>query len=584
MCRLASLMGRGRPNGASARHWARAYRLSRGEMRTTRLRLTTPRPPVCQAGGVLPLLFAALGQDSGPQLKDEGLHGYINASVESPPEEFGYGVSLYSTAWPLLQRPVRGFQIGLASTWILPDNRDVTEPLVPPGTVARDSMPERGPSFWTVFQTIEGGLGFWTSNRYFAPTAKFRMNGSVDGYNHEVSTSGWDFYGRPLPGEWMGIAQLSPRLLVPPDGLTLAGDSCGEVFGYAWMALPLIGPREKPVKTGDQSWTLFLNTETFRGPVAFYLPSIWSKMSERHPAAVGRGLDALRGVADSGAIEIGSVPELVSQPFGGDTYHRIPQLQFPVDKDGHTTLMHKMAVYSKKAMWEQVEAWMQGGPMPSGKFAAEGTMVPKIKANPIVVTQGGRHKASGVSDWVETCALDEHTFGLKWNADRLLPWKGGVSKGLFPAYFRHREGEVVAIPDSAVPPETKLKSASFPSPNTTRSYTPSEDGKGVWKTPGPSSGPMTAKLVDGSVVTYYWYKFIDQPAMQNAGLDAAQRAKLQALVEKMHQNWTSDKQYMAPPARGKLCSLDPAQLVKPPKGLEVGYVPVAYRQDPMPAR
>jgi len=109
------------------------------------------------------------------------------------------------------------------------------------------------PSFWTVFQTIEGGLGFWESNKYFAPTAKFRMNGSVDGYNHEVSTPGWEFGGKPLPGDQMGIAQLSSHLLIPPDGVTLAKDTLGQLFGYAWMALPLIRQPRLPSRPGTSA-------------------------------------------------------------------------------------------------------------------------------------------------------------------------------------------------------------------------------------------------------------------------------------------------------------------------------------------
>jgi len=529
---------------------------------------------------VLSLLLLAISRQAPPQLKSEGLHGYINASIQDPPPEYGYGVSLYSTAWPLLEQPVAGFQVGLASTWILPDNRSIKEPLVPHGTVARDSMPERGPSFWTVFQTIEGGLGFWASNRYFAPTAKFRMNGSVDGYNHEVSTPGWDFYGRPLPGEWMGIAQLSSRLLVPPDGVTLAGDTCGQIFGYAWMALPLVPPHEQPVKTGNQCWTVFLNTANFRGPVAFYVPGIWSKMSQSYAPAVGRGLDALPGLATSGAIEIGGVPEWVSTKVGDSTYHRIPQIQFPVDKDGHTLLMHNITAYSKQALWDQVEAWMAGGTTPSGRFDAKGAFMPIVKANPLEVEQGGKLRARGVTDWVKTSTFDDHSFGLEWNKDRLSPWKAGLWKGQFPAYFRHRDDAIEAIPETAVPESTELKTAKFPSPDTSQSYVPSEKGQGVWMHPGPRSGPFKAKLVDGSVVTYYWYRFVDQPALQNAGLSEAEKSRLQALVEKMHREWTPDKQYMAPPSRGQLASLDSALLVKPPRGLEIGYVPVAIRQDP----
>lgn len=451
---------------------------------------------------------------------------------------------------------------------------------MPRGTVARDSMPERGPSFWTVFQTIEGGLGFWASNRYFAPTAKFRMNGSVDGYNHEVSTSGWDFYGRPLPGEWMGIAQLSSRLLIPPDGVTLSGETCGQIFGYAWMALPLVSPRGQPVKTGNQCWTAFLNTSNFRGPIAFYVPSIWSKMSQNYAPAVGRGLDALPGLATSGAIEIGSVPEFVSEQLGDVTYHRIPQIQFPVDEDGRTVLMHKVTAYSKRAVWDQVEAWSQGGVAPSGRFDPRGAFIGVVKANPLEVEQGGKQRARGVTDWVKTATLDEHTFGLEWNKDRLSRWKKGLSKGEFPAYFRHDGSTIQAISEAAVPDSTRLKSVQFPSPDTSQSYVPSENGLGVWKRPGPRSGPFKAKLVDGSVVTYYWYRFVDQPALQNAGLSEVEKSRLQALVEKIHREWTPEKQYMAPPSRGRLAALDSALLVTPPRGLAVGFVPVAIRQDP----
>ena len=49
-------------------------------------------------------------------------------------------------------------------------------------------------------------------------------------------------------------------------------------------------------------------------------------------------------------------------------------------------------------------------------------------------------------------------------------------------------------------------------------------------------------------------------------------------TEKLHANWPSDRDYMAPPTRGKLVALDPALLVTPPPGLEVGYVPIVTGQ------
>ena len=79
-------------------------------------------------------------------------------------------------------------------------------------------------------------------------------------------------------------------------------------------------------------------------------------------------------------------------------------------------------------------------------------------------------------------------------------------------------------------------------------------------------------------MTYYWYRFADQPALLNADLTKDEREKMQTKVEKLHRAWTKDRDYLAPPTVGKLADLDPAQLVTPPKGLEIGYVPIATRQ------
>jgi len=53
---------------------------------------------------------------------------------------------------------------------------------------------------------------------------------------------------------------------------------------------------------------------------------------------------------------------------------------------------------------------------------------------------------------------------------------------------------------------------------------------------------------------------------------------LRTLREKIHRNWTKDRDYLASPATGELAEIDPALVVNPPKGLEVGYVPIATRQ------
>jgi hypothetical protein len=79
-------------------------------------------------------------------------------------------------------------------------------------------------------------------------------------------------------------------------------------------------------------------------------------------------------------------------------------------------------------------------------------------------------------------------------------------------------------------------------------------------------------------VTYSWYRFVDQPSFQQYAWEAGKKAALQAFVEKIHASWPTDRDYMAPPSHGALVTLDPALLVTPPEGLEVGYVPIVTRQ------
>jgi len=67
--------------------------------------------------------------------------------------------------------------------------------------------------------------------------------------------------------------------------------------------------------------------------------------------------------------------------------------------------------------------------------------------------------------------------------------------------------------------------------------------------------------------------------MRNAGLTDAERAEAQRRVELVHRAWTKDRDYISRPTTGTLASIDPALIVTPPKGMEVGFVPIAVRQE-----
>ena len=161
-------------------------------------------------------------------------------------------------------------------------------------------------------------------------------------------------------------------------------------------------------------------------------------------------------------------------------------------------------------------------------------------------------------------------WGLRWHTNNISP------QGLFPQYFKHVGDKCVAVPAADVPAETGLLTQEFKQAAPGPPYTSS--GTGAWSRPGPKRGPFTTQLADGSVVTYSWYRFVDQPSFQQYNWSAEKKAKLQEFVEKLHATWPIDRDYMPPPTRGTLVSFDAGLLVTPPEGLEVGYVPVVTRQ------
>jgi hypothetical protein len=505
----------------------------------------------------------------------EGLHGYIGFGHEKLPAEGGYsaGMGFYAAVWPLVDQPLADFQIGLPSSWIQPDNSDNQNlPLCPEGTLAR-KWKERGPTWSSVFQTIEGGLGYWAGNHFRYGPPKFSMNGTPQCYDYEIGSPGWSFFydNEALPDHRLGIAQLSNRLLIPPDGLPFDGHPNGEFLGYSWMALPFTEPTSDDPPTGEQSWTCFLSAANFKGPIAYYIPETWSKIGKlfNDPFLYGRGLDARPGIMGGGAMEINTVPRFDAKDARGVVYSKIPKLQWPVDAEGRAYLVQDVTYYSKAALYDAFKAWRDGGPACSGRFDLQGAFKPKLNTRTTRYDQAGK-KIVGVERAFDTRIFEGNVWGLQWFTNDIAP------KGLFPQYYKQVGDERVAIPATEVPVETQLHAQQFKLAKVGPPYT--SPTTGAWARPGPKLGPFTAKLRDGSVVTYWWYRFVDQPSFQQYHWSAEKKAKLQAFVEKLHAHWPTDRDYMPPPPRGKLVALDPALLVMPPAGLEVGYVPIVTGQ------
>ena len=75
---------------------------------------------------------------------------------------------------------------------------------------------ERGPTYDTVFQTLEGGIGSRAGNRFHDGPPKFSMNGTNARYSTEVGSPGWSIFrdSGPLADDRLGIHRMHLKRLV----------------------------------------------------------------------------------------------------------------------------------------------------------------------------------------------------------------------------------------------------------------------------------------------------------------------------------------------------------------------------------
>jgi hypothetical protein len=535
-----------------------------------------PSLPVRTAACLAALLLArpAGGADPAPQKAE--MAGYLLVPHERVDKQYDAGFSMYVAAWPLLKNyPGQEFQSGLFGTWMFSQYD--------------------GPKPEKAYSDIEGGLGWWRDTRFATETPKFIMGGValnfVEWANGPGAGKGRDWKN---PKGHYAVAQLSPWVLWPPDGLNLKQGTSGELFGYGYLPLPLTAAKKttagKDVPTGDQCWTLFLNAGNFKGPVTFFVPYFWSKPTIERTDLAGMFLDT-RPSEPNKAIQMETqhVPAYLAKDAKGDTYARVAPTQFPARPDGDAPLIHRVTAYRRAALWDGVQAWFDGGKAVSGAIDPKAAAVHTFKGGGGATwriyppnTERDKRVPLAWSSFATPAALDETTYGYRWAKEVVA--KDG-SRVTLPEYYRLEKDKKdkerwVVVGAKDVPAETGLAKVEFPRKRTAKPqpYVTPDDAASSWKKPGPAAGPFEATLGDGSVVTYSWYRFADQPALLNADLTAAEREALQKRVELLHKNWTKDREYLPPPTTGKLADLDPAVLVTPPKGLEIGYVPIVTRQ------
>lgn len=544
-----------------------------------------------------------------PQLKEAKLKPYLFFQfANDSPADHNYGAFHYTNVHRTLPPEMVGpyYQSGLFHTWYRPvkiyGQKDFSREKYgyhameggagykPYLLFRRDDMP-----FKFTTGAVAGGFGSFSNGPGQGVPSFKRSNGT--------KTLGWEKnLGR------YGAAQLSNRLLYPLDGVGFEAGTNNQMLGYGYYALPLMDPQDttagEPVPSGNYCWTLFFQTENFSGPVAFFTPYHWAKYTIKRPELAGTCFDnSLLKLDSIYQRETNVIPAMKWESPNGDIYYRSSPYTMAADKDmiGRYGSM-PMTIDGSK--WDQLNDWFTGkssGKPVDNNFGKVGKEIHVRKFNSgslgyqIDKTRINARKFYRVVHDKN----DASAAAFKWVGDLVKRYEDGLVQ--IPEYYVLKKGakRIEPIAAADVPAASELSELEFPKdtggkfnnrpvgfPKSSLAaiktplhpqYQHRDPISAVWRKPGPSAGPYVAKLTDGSEVVYYWYKFNQQPAILNSHIDQAQRDLIQKRVEMLHKHW-SIKQPCFPNPVQKMASLDESLIVTPPKGFEVGYVPICVHQ------
>jgi hypothetical protein len=522
------------------------------------------------------VIQVAQGALSEANVADGSPSFYVTSWIDRIPNKFRSGFGWYSTAWPLTDTVIEWMQLGLSGSWITPNNESEPDSIAQKVCAnaaewVRADTVNNGSRGFDLIQTIEGSLGWWAYQKFKTVMPKFTIGPVQDCYSNQLQGPGWNFFGYalgedPTPRDKTGLVQISNRMLIPPDGLTLEPDYSGAQIGYSWMSLPLPTFNHAYNNVaGNRSWTMFVNSKNFKGPLVFIAPQFFADGLVRNPIQKGLTLDVKGGRLGSLAAEWASIPFYKYTDTAGTIYTKIPGLEFPVDTNGNLALSRNLTAYGSSAISNAFRrALASGSALPRSTNAA-GIFTPLLNAQSPKVYQEGK-RLGNLSNLLAVNVFESRAaYGFRMGGDTRLV--------KLPQYYKEVGSRRIAIKESEAP--IALVNAEFGSLMQTSSHI--YQAPSWWQQSPAASGDLTADLRDGSQVTYRWYKFVDQPSLQRFEMNAAEKAAIQSAIEKMQREW-SNFAMMKKPTSGTLVSFDEGLLVTPPKGLEIGYVPIVVEQ------
>lgn len=476
-----------------------------------------------------------------------------------PPLENSYGFSFYTSVWPLFKENVKNVSASAGVTWIYPRTDDLTQ-------YEKNSLC----SFSYGMQSMEGGIAWaWDQFRFPTILPKYKLNPIADCYGSDApNTPFWSFTGGQLPRKKLSTLLISNQILVAPDGFTFDESSAGGMLGVATMAAPfkLLTPQSDR-ETGDQSWIVLLNSSNFKGPVAIYPAQLFSSFAKGNPSRQKVAFDRGSGFLTGAALEWGGMPFVEYRDKDGSIYSKIPAMQFPSDSYGETIVMSDFKSYSKNGFYKDFGQALEAKSEIPIKIDSRNSVSIRMSAPTFPLFQSGK-RINPFSDGTLTELDNGNAFGFKWNkSNQVID---------LPTVFKQVGNSRIKTDLELVPEE--LRSHTFLEPQrSTYSYeTPS-----WWNQSNPANS-QKVKIADGSIVEYVWVKFIDQPGIDALNLSNFEKTKLQEFVVDFHKAWSKQNEFLSGPTRGKLAAFDGSLLVKPPSGMEYGFVPLVIGQTGSP--
>ena len=468
--------------------------------------------------------------------------------------------------------------------------------------------------------SIEGGL--WvnpkTAGPHYYPTLHLAGVGDTyHGCNDVQMGSG--LYERFIGDRWLTMTQISNAILSVP-GVNIAFDKNqapytkdnGIWVGSGWTYLDLNHPRD------FKFWMSFIETSSYQGPVNGYMPEHWNwvdpeKVSNgnyaENKARYGDrfGTFATKGSSQNwgnGNERIG----LSALKLSEDTYFA-PAAKLPNSKDREYLIAHPQSIsqsdiesYSLSLVGEK----------------SSGTVIPATEKDFFRVNESthnqlrikekingedhywhiepnyeiGYEGALGYVEWdnstPELRTLNESQNGYVYVRKLNDNW---VVEDNASDEYKNRphlyQTELIDAPDDLVRvPRVDHRFFSYRERDTTN-----PDFKN-WDVTGKKR--YAVKLQNGSIATYVWFRFIDQPALKTARQNHpetytdAYLELLQSHIEKIHMKINENsrvdpknpvfinyRKSSNPDNKDPhLAKVDSGQLVVPPAGYEVGYVPV----------